>query len=241
MANWYEVYELPQPGNMMKSGQKGRDAFIKLGDSLSGTVSDQITRHFGKIDETLNVLEFGCGDGRIVLPLYHRHRKPDVCVDVNPISIGYLKRILPDAHPQVTSFDPPLPFPDESFDCVYSISVFTHLPLHLQWPWLREINRILKQGGLALISTSGFRALDYRRNVRQQEGWVNVSDADLRLEGVIYKGVDIKNNPGTVRDYGYVAHDPEWVRREWGRLFHFKDILLGGAGYVQDLNVMLKA
>lgn len=240
MAAWHETYELPPPGNMMKSGEKGRQAFIDIGNMLAETLSAEMIKHLGKLDESVKVLEFGCGDGRIVLPLFHQYRKPDACVDVNPLSIEYLQRAIPEANPQKTVYVPPLPFEDESFDCVYAISVWTHLPLQLQWPWLREINRVLKMGGLALISTSGFRALRYRREQRGQEGWRGVSDDDLRLEGQIYKGVDASKNPGVTGDYGYVAHDPDWVRQEWGRLFEIKDIQVEGAAKMQDLNVMVK-
>jgi SAM-dependent methyltransferase len=194
----------------------------------------------GEINPTTKVLDFGCGVGRIAMPLYHEHRYPTHAVDVSPWCVGYLKRQLTETDVRQTGNLPPLPFESDSFDAVYSISVWTHLPLERQWPWLREVNRVLKPGGIALISTSGTRALRYRREERQQPGWIGVTDEDLQLEGVIYKDCDPKNHDGVEGAYGYVAHDPEWIRREWGRLFDYVDFLPAAVFGMQDINVLRK-
>ena len=48
---------------------------------------------------------------------------------------------------------PPLPFDNEFFDFIFSISVLTHIPEDMQFAWLAELNRVLKVGGTALLST----------------------------------------------------------------------------------------
>ena len=52
---------------------------------------------------------------------------------------------------------PPLPFRDASFDLVYAISLLTHLPEDRQGPWLHDVRRILKPGGLFLFTVHGER------------------------------------------------------------------------------------
>ena len=47
---------------------------------------------------------------------------------------------------------PPLPYADGSFDLIYGVSVFTHLSEEHQRAWLPELRRILKPGGLLLLS-----------------------------------------------------------------------------------------
>jgi 8-oxo-dGTP diphosphatase len=47
---------------------------------------------------------------------------------------------------------PPLPYAESSFDLVYGVSVFTHLSEEHQRAWLPELRRILKPGGLLLLS-----------------------------------------------------------------------------------------
>jgi hypothetical protein len=45
-------------------------------------------------------------------------------------------------------------------DCIYAISVFTHLSAELQDLWMKELRRIVRPGGHLLITTHGesFRA-----------------------------------------------------------------------------------
>lgn len=243
MKQWHEVYELPRGGNMMfGNDEKSRQNFIKIGTQIFQTLEREIISHAGGISEDMQILDFGCGNGRIALPFFHAYGKPTAAVDPNPYVIDYLKRTIPGANPQKTFALPPLPFENNTFDVVYSISVWTHLPLHLQWPWLREINRVLKMGGLALITTSGYKPLYGRRTNPSIPGWSGVSDDDLRMEGVIYKRGDkaLPGNPGAGGDWGYVLHDPEWVTREWSRLFDHKGVKIEAIADMQDLHVMVK-
>jgi ubiquinone/menaquinone biosynthesis C-methylase UbiE len=42
--------------------------------------------------------------------------------------------------------NPPLPFPDDHFDLVFSSSVFTHIDEHAQDLWLAELRRVTQPG-----------------------------------------------------------------------------------------------
>ena len=53
---------------------------------------------------------------------------------------------------------PPLSFESAAFDIVYSVSVFTHLDERLQDMWLDELFRILRPGGILIISVHGQNA-----------------------------------------------------------------------------------
>ena len=57
----------------------------------------------------------------------------------------------------VNSPEPPLPCEPEQFDLVYAISVFTHLDEPAQQDWLAELRRVLKPGGIALVTLHGAR------------------------------------------------------------------------------------
>lgn len=45
----------------------------------------------------------------------------------------------------------PLPYPDGSFDLVYSNGTFHHIPEAERLPWLRELRRVLKPGGALVV------------------------------------------------------------------------------------------
>ena len=50
--------------------------------------------------------------------------------------------------------------PTEYFDAVYCLSVFTHLNESMQDLWIQELNRILKPGGVLLLTIYGKGATD---------------------------------------------------------------------------------
>jgi SAM-dependent methyltransferase len=107
-----------------------------------------------------SLLDFGCGCARV---LRHWHGLPSVRLhgsDLNPRLVSWCRAALPFAEFSRNSLAPTLPFADGSFDFVYAISVFTHLPEQLQRPWLRELERVLAPGALLLVTTKGGSRLD---------------------------------------------------------------------------------
>ena len=100
------------------------------------------------------LLDFGCGCGRVVrhwagLPGEVRGS------DYNPNLVRWCADNLPFAQFDVNEGEPPLPYADDSFDFLYSISIFTHLDEPLQRPWMDELVRVVRPGGLILITVSG--------------------------------------------------------------------------------------
>ena len=114
-----------------------------------------------------SVLDFGCGCGR-VLRHWHRFRGRLSGTDYNPALVGWCARHLGFAEFQLNGLAPPLVYPDEAFDLVYALSVFTHLPAALQEPWMDEMSRILTPGGHLVISTHGGAYLDTLDEVEQR-------------------------------------------------------------------------
>ena len=92
-------------------------------------------------DRFSNVLDFGCGSGRILTGwhLDDRDRRLFGC-DTNPRLIDWAKKNLPSS----LQFDrtpalPPLPYADGRFDLVCAISVFTHFKFSSQELWAAEL------------------------------------------------------------------------------------------------------
>jgi SAM-dependent methyltransferase len=235
---WADQYPLPPVGNMMRPGNEARGVFIRQGTRMFAAIERCIEEHgFQKPIRELDILDFGCGNGRVALPFFHKHGRPNACVDVDPAVIAYLAKTIPGANPLAVQYQPPLPYPDASFDVVYSISVWTHLPLELQHDWLREIVRILRRGGLALITTSSYSALKARRD--QLPEWRDVTDEELRRQGHIFKTTPA--TPGVTGTYGYAAHDPEWIRTDWSQYFRVRETKVSAIEGVQDINVLVKS
>jgi SAM-dependent methyltransferase len=233
--SWAKAYELPPRLNMMKN----KDRFVASGTRIFATIERCIkTYKRDKPIEALDILEFGCGVGRIALPFFHKYGRPNACVDVSRASIEYLKKTIPGANPEPSVFQPPLRFADGSFDAIYSISVWTHLEPSKGDAWLLEMRRLLRPGGLALISTSSFGQLEkHRRHPKRGPQWRDVSDDDLRKQGRIFRD---QNYEGMKGAYGCTVHDPDWIRRTWSELFEVKATLVREVGGSQDLNVLVK-
>lgn len=101
-----------------------------------------------------NLLEIGCGEGRGVQalgPLVNHYHGMD--------KIGEILDRLKDKYPEFTfeqAIIPPLAgLKDNSFDSVVSFQVIEHIEDDRQY--LEEIYRVLKPGGMALISTPNIR------------------------------------------------------------------------------------
>lgn len=103
-----------------------------------------------------SVLEIGCGSGRYALYVAESSRCHVTGLDLNAEGIRNAttlaeQRIM-SAQVQFRQCDvsKPLPFPNETFDAVFSNDVFCHIPGRLAL--LRELWRVLKPGGRLLFS-----------------------------------------------------------------------------------------
>ncbi|MGH7411519.1 MAG: class I SAM-dependent methyltransferase, partial [Candidatus Methylomirabilis sp.] len=96
------------------------------------------------------VLDFGCGAGRLMRHFVEEANRCEFWgCDIHRPSIEWLERhLVPPFRVVVSQQDPPLPFAEEYFDLVLVLSVFTHLSDSWE-PWLVELRRIIRPGGLA--------------------------------------------------------------------------------------------
>jgi SAM-dependent methyltransferase len=100
-----------------------------------------------------DVLEIGCGEGRgveLLAPLSNSY----TAIDKIPSVVEKLQANHPDYSFEVGTI-PPLPYRDGQFDVVVSFQVIEHI--QNDDLYLAEINRVLKPGGIALISTPNIK------------------------------------------------------------------------------------
>jgi SAM-dependent methyltransferase len=106
------------------------------------------------LDDLDAVLDFGCGCGRVTR--YWDDFAGSVAgSDLSRPAVEWCRRNLPFARFETNGLEPPLAFADASFDLVYALSVFTHLTEPLQLAWRDELRRVLRPGGLLLVTTHG--------------------------------------------------------------------------------------
>lgn len=162
------------------------------------------------------VLDFGCGSGKV---MRHFLSEAGDCelwgCDIDERSIEWINSELnPPLHAFANGEAPPLDQPSESFDLIWSVSVFTHLTDH--WAdWLAELHRVLKPGGLAIVSFLGGAMYE----VWNDEAWVS----DRIGMTVLNHGQDWELGGPTV------FHSPWWLREHWGRAFEIVRMREGSA------------
>ena len=146
-----------------------------------------LLEHYGMNLRSIgSVLDFGCGSGRLLRHFRCFRQVRLVGTDVNPECVNWCQENLPGAEFYRNELEPPLAFAeDESFDLVYALSVFTHIPLNSQAKWLEEIERILRPEGIFLCSVLGdFHqqvVLDDRdRDRLRQEGNLTLTSEDSK-------------------------------------------------------------
>jgi SAM-dependent methyltransferase len=106
------------------------------------------------------MLDFGCGCGRILRHWECLSAIEIHAADQNEELAGWCDRNLPFVSVSRSSPLPPLPYQHDAFDVVYAVSVFTHLTEQVQLLWLAELARIIRPGGLLLLTVHGDRYLD---------------------------------------------------------------------------------
>jgi SAM-dependent methyltransferase len=120
-----------------------------------------------------SMLDFGCGSARVLRHFRNVRGLHLVGTDANPKIIEWDRANLPNIEFHVNELEPPLRFADDTFDFVYALAVFTHIPLQWQEAWLLELRRILRPNGYLLCTVMGN---NYARRRLSPEEWT-------RLEG----------------------------------------------------------
>ncbi len=113
-------------------------------------------------NESIKILDWGCGPGRIIRHLHNlKFRKVQLYgTDYNPRTIKWCNLNLKNINFTKNNLAPPLPYNDGYFDCIYALSVFTHLSEDMHFKWIKELYRILNPDGLLIITTHGDNCLD---------------------------------------------------------------------------------
>jgi SAM-dependent methyltransferase len=74
-------------------------------------------------------------------------------------------------HFERTDFRPPTPFPADRFDLIYAFSVFSHLSEPVHEAWLGELSRILRPGGLLVVTTREREFIESPHPCERIRGW----------------------------------------------------------------------
>jgi SAM-dependent methyltransferase len=201
---------------------------LQNGIRSAGNIREALSRNGLRIDAFHDVLDFGCGSGRILRNWKALAGTRVHGTDFNPEMVRWCRTNLRFAHVESNALWPPLCWKDETFGFVYAFSVFTHLDEPLQRAWVAELRRTLGPAGHLMITTHGAfcaRRLSDRQRARFEAG-----------ELVIIDGEKSGSNACAV------YHPESWVREHMSDGFEIVDHIPAGASGtgMQDIYLLKK-
>jgi SAM-dependent methyltransferase len=146
---------IPTPHLAALVGHSTAQAFLDAGRDIAECIREVLALHGVQPEGFGRILDFGCGCGRVLRNWRSLAETEVHGCDYNPELVRWCERNLLFAHSRANAVHPPVAYPSDHFDLIYSFSVFTHLPEELQQPWIDELRRITRGGGYVLITTSG--------------------------------------------------------------------------------------
>jgi 2-polyprenyl-3-methyl-5-hydroxy-6-metoxy-1,4-benzoquinol methylase len=178
---------------------------------------DLIRKHLSRELVPDDVLDFGCGVGRLTLALARRARRV-VGVDVSPTMIDLAKRYAADQSVENVEFAHHLNgLPAESFDLICSLIVFQHIPVPQGKELFRRLLQLLRPGGVVAVQFTftrpGNRLRQLARTVRARLPFVHrlaqvVKGEPLRLPYMQMNTYHLTEVIAALRDAG--CGDP-WI------------------------------
>jgi len=215
-------------------GSLDKESFLETGKIVAQNVRDLCVMGGRELYAFEHVLDFGCGCGRV---LRNFQDAPASCnlygTDIDSELIDWCKSNLKDMCWSTNGFQPPLPFENDTFDLIYSISVFTHLDEEFQHAWLRELQRVARPGATLILSVHGESTVGVLDPLVQQEvkekGFLYITGAQgkLKLDGL----------PDF---YQTTFHTPDYVKRTWSNYFDIVRYIERGINSHQDVVILRK-
>lgn len=207
---------LPPPHLIMQvAGTPDVATFLDGGRLAVQSISGTLARNGKAFGDCQDVLDFGCGCGRVI-----RHWRPATGqtvtgTDYNRDLIAWCRAHLPLARFDVNRLSPPLEYADGRFDFIYALSVFTHWPGPLQGEWIREFARVLRPGGRLLLTVHGRHYLPMLSPAER---------ADFEAGRLVMRYSEV---PGT--NLCAAFHPEPYVRAELAAGFEVLDVIPEGA------------
>ena len=221
------------PAHLMKRviGTESPDYFVRFALTCFGQYTAAASKHrdFKTIKK---MLDWGCGCGRVTSHYLRIIDGPVVTgCDIDGEDITWCQENLKGGRFLHTQPFVPLPFDENEFDLIVSLSVMTHLTKSQQDTWLREIDRILAPGGIFVCSLNGPHAAramhdSFSRRLQTEEFF---DLPDPALDGIAPEGY-----------YRNTVQSVPYTRRSFGKVFDVLEVIESGVG-IQDLVVARKS
>lgn len=205
--------------------------FFDHGKMMLNDMEMQLAKHNLSLTRFNHILDFGCGCGRFMAPLSLMVDPSKLYgTDIDAEAIDWMKK----NYGRIKDIDinnpmPPTKYADNTFDFIFSVSIFTHLPEEMHMEWVKELNRIMQPGGYGIFSTHG----EFHYPALSADEL-----ATLKSHGFYYSKTQI--TVGLPEFYQQAFHTHEYIQREWGKYFEIVAMIKQGIGGGQDMIIVKK-
>jgi SAM-dependent methyltransferase len=145
---------LGSDGTLKVDGNRGAtEAFFRTGEDDLALLLSTIGSLLGREPRLTDALDFGCGVGRLTLPLARRAIRVVGC-DIAPTMLGHARQNAEDAGLHNITFTDNSQLdalPDGKFDLVLSLLVLQYIPPTAGYPIIRTLLRLLAPAGVAAL------------------------------------------------------------------------------------------
>ena len=200
---------------LLFTGSKG-DTVMREGFIAYTLFKGLYTKHVGPINRCSNILDFGSGWGRIIR-FFLKDLEPSKISGCDPVEkmIDICKEQNKWCNFTKINTRPPSPYQDNTFDLIYSFSVFSHLSEEMSDSILAELTRILKPGGMLIVTTRSRDFIEYCAKLRKRK------DLDSLHAGPKSSAAAFLNTEESLAEYdngkycfSQLVHQGEWSY--WG-------------------------
>lgn len=233
-------------------GSRWINEFMNVGLMCANNINEALFAFCEKrIDDYEKILDFGCGCGRILQYLYRDNSSKSIqfygC-DVDANAIRWMQANYSNNNFVVNLFEQPVPFDDSFFDLVYAYSVFTHLDESMQFEWLQDIQRMLRPGGIALLTIHGSKAVQMfidgpHISESMREHLIKhkpISESGFIFEPYEDLSSDKRKYPGIGSMYGLTFHSHSYIKDHWSNVFEVRGIYSNEEDNFQEVVVLEK-
>ena len=124
--------------------------FWATGEAHVERIARLFARHLGRALQPRRSLDFGCGVGRVLLPLALRSGQA-IGVDISPSMLAEARKASEASGVHNVEFSSSLAELRGPFDFVHSYIVLQHIPARLGAPLIAQMLALLAPGGLAML------------------------------------------------------------------------------------------
>ena len=136
--------------------------YFEDGKQTAGEIIDLLKPYLKIGRSDFKVLDWGCGPARVVrhIPGLFGNNHAVFGCDYNDSYIKWCTKAIPEVSFIRNELVPPVDLPSNSMDAIYGLSILTHLSEKNHRFWIDELFRLLKPGGVLLITTQGNKFKD---------------------------------------------------------------------------------